>query len=146
MLVLMMFIVVMGVFRDSVAVAGGILGIIVFLGGLAAYFTGSYNKARIDALRQDLVDAANREEQHEKDRLADSIRIEALEREVEHLKQENDILRELATQRAATEALKQSMDTMANEMRKMIRVLSTHHSESVSNWQGIKRAVEKHGA
>lgn len=108
-------------------VAGGIFGIIVILGGVIVFLRGSYNKARIDALRQDVQDYKNREEVREEERREDRLRIDRLQAQVDHLETENGMLRELVTSRAQVEELGV--------------LLNDHHYEAVKVWGEIKEAI-----
>ncbi len=113
------------------AIVGGLFGIVAVIGGALVVFRGSYNKARIEALRADVDDYARREQRHEQQRIEDRGKIETLEAKVTALENENNMLRELATQRAAVSEL-------AIEVRELIVVLKTHHIESTEAWERIE--------
>ncbi len=125
----------MDTWATVLAVVGGLLGLTAAAGGLAVWFKGSYTKARIEALRSDITDYERREVVHEKDMLEAQGKISALEIKVAKLEEERDMLRELATQRAAVAEL-------ASEVRDLIVVLKEHHDASAAAWVRIEQKVE----
>lgn len=114
---------------DVLGIIGGVAGLIVLFTGALVFMRGSYNKARIEALRQDIADYRQREDSRERDIQACNLKIEHLTSKANHLESENTSLRELVTQRAAVENLAKS--------------LNRHHAESLEAWKEIRDAIEK---
>lgn len=125
--------------QEWVGILGGLAGLAVLAGGILVFLKGSYNKARIEALRQDLSDYKNREEarakehaedlaRHERERTDDLHRMEKLETEVKHLSTENSMLRDMVTQRA-------DVALVADQ-------LGSHHQQTIAVLNDIKEALE----
>lgn len=118
------------------AVFGGLVTLAVALGAAIALIKGSYNRARIEALRGDLADARNKindlrttvtdlEHEAEKDRLT---KVQLSER-VSHVEDENALLKQLVTQRAEVDALTVKLDT--------------HHQQAMAGVQEILGELRK---
>lgn len=114
---------------DLVGVVGGVLSIIMLSGGVVVFFKASYNRARIDALRQDIDDYRNRQEQCDRQHSDDEKRIEKCEDEIKHLTDENHTLRELVLQRV--------------EIHGLGDLLTMHHQEAMVYWKHMTEAMEQ---
>jgi peptidoglycan hydrolase CwlO-like protein len=106
---------------------GGAFGIIVLIIGAVVFINGSYNKARIQALREDNDDLRNRVDDLDDEAERAKIREDKLEAQVKHLSTENQLLADMITQRANVEALAD--------------LLEHHHREAMKSWKEIKDAV-----
>jgi hypothetical protein len=82
--------------------AAGILGLLILAGLALALIKGSYNRARIEALRSSLDDT-------DKELARERGRRERLEDRVLHLEAENETLKALVLQRAEVEQLGTTM-------------------------------------
>lgn len=104
------------------------MSLLVLVGGAAALIRGSYNRARVDALREDNSDLRARvaDIDHELER--QKSKAEQLDAKVSNLKSENDLLRDMVTQRANVEAIGD--------------VLDFHHKESMEAWEKICKAIK----
>lgn len=91
--------------QGILGVVGAIVSITVLAGGIVVFFKGSYNKARIEALRQDLTDEKSRNESMRRRVEEDHAKMQVMEGDIVHLKDENQMLREMVTQRAEVERL-----------------------------------------
>lgn len=120
-----------------VAVVGGILGITAGLGGLVVWFKGSYNKARYEALKEDVEAYARREERHEKEMTECQGQVAVLTARVQHLEEENLMLKELSTQRAAVDSLAVEVHALVAAMGEHHAALDKHHTESMAAWKRI---------
>jgi len=104
-------------------IVGGVISIVVLLGGLLVFFKGSYNKARIEALRQDLFDEKGRNDSLRKQVDEDHKKITLMEGDIDHLKAENSMLKEMVTQRAEVERLTglfmDSISELMGELKKI---------------------------
>lgn len=114
---------------NLLGIIGGIAGIIVLFTGALVFVRGSYNKARIEALRADIADYKSREESHDREIGECNHKIGNLQQRCDHLESENITLRDLVTQRAAVEGL--------------AAALTEHHRESLEAWKAIQVAIEK---
>ena len=108
---------------ETVGVIGGIAGLIVLFTGALVYVKGSWSKARLDAMAKDIETYKSREELHEKEMTDCKHRIETLEEKVETLTEENSVLREAVTQRAAVEELRQVQASQHHELMAMFEQL-----------------------
>lgn len=118
----------------AVALLGTILGIMAAAGGSVVWFRASYNRARLEALREDLDDSMRREELHDRQMDDARSRITALEEQVRSLQKENGYLRELSTSRAAVEAV-------AEQLALAINVISGHHNDAMGRFNKIDVAL-----
>jgi hypothetical protein len=105
---------------SAVGLVGGMAGLAVLCGGILVFFKGAYNKARIEALRQDVQDYANRDAARQEEHRDDQARIAKLESNVQHLTTENGMLRDLVTQRV--------------EIQQLGGLLTEHHQEAMEAW------------
>lgn len=118
-------------FFDIIAAVSAVIGLLILIGGGIALIKGSYNKARIEALHQDITAYQNRTEalegdlerqtlKHDGEIKACGIREQALEDRCSHLETENHTLRELVTQRA--------------DVAEVSAQLATNHQEIIQKW------------
>lgn len=114
---------------EWVGLIGGIAGIAVLLTSAFVFTKGSYNKARIEALRDDNNDLRARVEDLEGDLERSKTKEAVLEAKVNSLVNENQLLTALVTQRAQVEEL--------------TGVLSNHHREAMMAWSEIKEALAR---
>ena len=108
---------------ELVTVIGTICGVLVLLGSALVIVRGSYSKARMEALAQDINIYKGREELHEREMADCRERIQLLEVKVEHLSEENQVLRETATQKAAVSALASESAARHNDLMRMFEQL-----------------------
>jgi predicted nuclease with TOPRIM domain len=109
-------------------VIGGVAGIIVLLTSAWVFMRGSYSKARIEELSRANRDLRDRVGDLEGERKADKAQIDNLDRKVGELSNENRLLADMVTQRAAVE--------------KLSDLLNVHHEESMTAWSDIKDLLE----
>jgi hypothetical protein len=83
-----------------IGIVGGIVGIIGFIALALAYIRGAYNKATVEALREEVMDTSRREQRLKEDLASCNSRVDTQGAEIA-------ALREAVTQRAAVEALKE---------------------------------------
>lgn len=105
-----------------IGILGGICGILVLVAGAWVNFKGSYNKARLEALREDLGDYRDRVNQLESKEIIQS-------KDIQRLSSENDLLKGLVTQRAQVE--------------QVLEELSLHHAEAMRQWEGMNEILRK---
>lgn len=119
---------------EIIGVVGAAIATVILVGSAAALIRGSYNKAKIEDQRQEIADQDREIEKLKQDkidlrqevtdertlRIASEAREEALTTKVE-------VLSELATQRAQTEAVQ--------------TLLEEHHSEAMEAWTAIARKL-----
>lgn len=100
-------------FGSIVGIIGGVCGILVLLTGALVFAKGSFSKARIEALRDDNEDLRSR--------VSDLEKKEALQhKDIERLQGENELLKEMVTQRAQVDAV--------------VSLLNMHHEQAVDTW------------
>lgn len=109
------------------AVAAAV-GLLILIGGALALVRGSYNKARIQALREDVGDYIRRLDDCEERCSQAEHREEALELKVDHLKSENSLLTQLVTQRA--------------DVDKVLTLLSQHHEAAMAGQAALTEAIQ----
>lgn len=119
----------MDTFTQGVSIAGGILAIIILLIGALVFIKGSYNKARIQALREDNEDLRARIMDQERELVILKATKETHTTQIQHLEAENQLLANMITQRANVEALSD--------------LLEMHHKESLQAWKNIQKAIER---
>lgn len=107
---------------------GGIIAIIGAIVGVWMFAKGSYNKARIQALREDNDDLRKRVDDADKELEKCNARADKHELELKNLHTENALLRELVSQRV--------------EFTEMIGMLNEHHDKSMHAWEDIRLAIE----
>lgn len=114
-----------------VAIVAIISGCIVIVGavvGAAVYVSGSFNKARMAALREDNEDLRKRCADMDVELDHCKAREELLAHRIETLENERDVLAELATSRADIEAITASLDE--------------HHRQATEYWGKMLTAME----
>lgn len=108
-----------------------VVGAIVLIGGSLALVRGSYNKARIQALREDNDDLRARQKDTE-DRLdAAEAREVTLGLELEHVRSENRMLTTMVTQRA--------------DVQTVLSLLNEHHEQAMGVWRKLLTFLEAQG-
>lgn len=114
---------------EILAGIGGLISLIVLIGGTAALLRSSYNKARMEALREDNEDLRARVSDLEatENRLM-SVQAAAGAR-IKHLEEENAILMEGLTQRAEVSSVK--------------TMLERHHTEAMTAWTLLGNLMER---
>lgn len=110
-----------------IAVAATVTAVVV-IGGALALVRGSYNKARIAALREDVGDFQVRLKSCEEQLDESKAREAALKTKVEYLEQKENLLTALVTQRADVEAV--------------LEKLNEHHEAAMAGQQRLIEAVE----
>src|SRR5690349_2480241 len=105
-----------------------IIGLLILIGGAIALVRGSYNKARIQALREDNDDLRARLNDCDK-KISEHVAAETLlEQKVDHLTSENVMLTQMVTQRANVD--------------EVITLLNVHHVQSMEYWERMTTAME----
>jgi outer membrane murein-binding lipoprotein Lpp len=118
-------------FMSVLLTIAAVVGAVVLIGGSLALVRGSYNKARIQALREDNTDLRDRIDDCEDKIEAAAHKEEALEIEVQHLRSENDLLKAMVTQRA--------------DVQTVLKKLNEHHEQAMDVWQRLLAATESQG-
>lgn len=113
---------------DVLTVIGGFIAVLLAIGAGLALVRGSYNKARIEALRGDNSDLRDRVKDLEQTVERHETKEQALEARCEHLEQENITLLEGITQRADVEALKSKLDS--------------HHTQAMEKFDRMIQLLE----
>jgi chromosome segregation ATPase len=114
--------------NTTLAIIGGAITLLVLVGGAAALIRASYSKARVDALREDNSDLRARVGDIDMELDRQKTRADMLEQKLTHVKAENDLLKDLVTQRANVEAIAD--------------VLDFHHKESMEAWEKICKTIK----
>lgn len=116
---------------DVVGIIGAIIAVLVALGGGAALVRGSYNKARIEALRGDNEDLRLRsnDQGREIERLL--LQQQSDHQRIEHLENENRMLMDMVTQRA--------------EVAEVAAKLDRHHREVMEKYDDMIAAIRETG-
>jgi chromosome segregation ATPase len=114
---------------EAVQVIGAIIGLLIMVGGGLALVRGSYNKARIQALREDNDDLRKRVDDMDREAERERSKVKTLTDKVTHLENENTLLTSLVTQRA-------DVDTVLTELRDLQRKAEAH-------WARMSDAMEK---
>lgn len=113
--------------QEILTVVGLVVTTIILVGGALALVRGSYNKARIQALREDNDDLRNRVKDCEDKIVVGEGREAVLEQKVEHLESENGLLTALVTQRANVD--------------EVLQMLSDHHQAAMAGQQALTDAI-----
>ena len=90
---------------EWLGVIGLVIAVAVAIGGGLALVRGSYTKARMEALREDNGDLRNRVRDCEEKVKASEAREALLAQQVKHVESENNLLKEMVTQRANVEGI-----------------------------------------
>lgn len=125
-----------------VAIVGGVLAIAGSAGAIAVWFRASYNRARTEALQKDVEIYMQREVRYEKQNLELQGKVETLEQQVASLERQRDDAREMATQRAAVDALATTIRSLIESLSTHHSVLKTHHIESTEAWDRIEELLK----
>ena len=127
------------------SISGGVLVILAALALIFVYLAGSYNKQRIQALREDVEDAQRREQANDRqiERLeqeaasqlaAFQLKVDNCNEKIVHLTAENEHLRELVLQRVEFNALNVSLE-------EIIELMGKHDKKVEEYWRQILRAA-----
>lgn len=130
--------------QTALAIAGGLVVVIVALAGTLVFVRGAYGNARIQALREDNEDLRNRVSDTEGER--DIYRLRA-----ESLISENTILKDLTLQRANVEQLKhallahnaEEMDTLKEYTDLIIAALESHDKRASEMWDKVLKRLDE---
>jgi len=114
-----------------VGILVAVISVMVLLGAAFVTFKGSFNKARIQGLRDDNQDLRERviDSELEITQLKNQLEIQGSK--LDSLDKENATLKDMITQRAQVDELKQ--------------LLSDHHSESLQAWSAISLELGRIG-
>lgn len=122
-------------FGKTLQIIATLLALLILIGGAALLIRGSFNKAKVQELREDnddlrkrLADAENKIRDH-------AARESALEVKVDHQQSEIEMLTEMVTQRAEVSVLAQSIIDLYAELKK-------HHGEAIGHWSSMEVALE----
>lgn len=118
---------------DSVAqvlgVTGGLIAILGAIVGVLLFVRGSYNKARLQALREDNDDLRKRVDDQDKELEKCRIREDKHDAEIKALRSENLLLRDMVTSKA--------------EVGQLMDLLATHHRRAETAWANILKTLEE---
>lgn len=118
----------MNALGDWLGIIGGTAGFIVLIASLIVAAKGSYNKARIQGLREDLDDSRNREEDREREVKDLQAKQEVCTAQIEGVMRENEVLKDLVTQRVEITVLRTQLES--------------HHHEAMSAWTKLHRDLQ----
>lgn len=113
---------VLGVTGGLIAILGAIVGVLLFV-------RGSYNKARLQALREDNDDLRKRVDDQDKELEKCRIREDKHDAEIKALRSENLLLRDMVTSKA--------------EVGQLMDLLATHHRRAETAWANILKTLEE---
>lgn len=120
--------------QNFLAAVGVIIGVLALIGGSLVLVKGSYNKARIVALRDDAQDLRNRlgdceakAESQERAITEGKLREDGLAGEIRGLVRENEHLTALVTQRA--------------DVDKVLSLLADHHNAAMTGQQALTATI-----
>lgn len=135
--------------QSVLAVAAGLVALIVVFAGALVFVRGAYGNARIQALREDNDDLRARVLDTEGERDVYKLRAESLA-------SENTILKDLTLQRANVEQLKhallahnaEEMDTLKEYTDLIINAMESHDKRVGEMWEKVLRRLDerKHGS
>lgn len=114
-------------FGELLTIIGSVLGIIVLVTGALLYINGSYNRARMNALREDNDDLRHRVDDTEAELSNCKTKLQARNIKIESLETENRLLVDMITQRAEVEAISD--------------LLEMHHKETTKAWRRIEELL-----
>lgn len=112
---------------QPVVLVATVVGLLTLLGASYALVRGSYNQARVKALREDVDDRDKRLKDRDQIIEAHEIKERALTSELEHKKTEIKLLEELVTQRANVESVQLDVAAVLEELKR-------HHQASEREW------------
>jgi predicted nucleic acid-binding Zn-ribbon protein len=113
----------MDTFLAWVGVAGIVITAVALLAGAFVYVRGSWSKARLEAMSRDIETYKSREDLHEREMKDCLGRVAHLEEKVETLTEENKVLKEAVTQRAAVEELRRVQAEQHHDLMGMFEQL-----------------------
>jgi hypothetical protein len=117
-----------------VQVLGAVVAVIAIIGagiGVVVFIRGAYGQARITALREDNDDLRKRVDDSDKELAKCNAREDVLEVNLLHLRSENDLLREMVTQRA--------------DVSTLIDAHTRNHQEIISALTAVVTAIQGGG-
>lgn len=125
-------------FPEWLGVIGAVLSVALALGAALALVKGSYNKARIAALREDNDDLRARIGDLDNEIERRKLKEEALDAKVAKVDSENQLLRDLVTQRAEVD--KVNLAVQAHH-EAALSALEQHHEASTAAWTKVSDAL-----
>lgn len=114
--------------QEFLTLVGLVIGTIILVGGSLVLVRGSYNKARIQALREDVDDLQNRVLDRDGQLAECRVREDVLEQKVNHLNSENALLKAMVTQRANVD--------------EVLAMLSDHHTAAMNGQAALTAAIK----
>lgn len=109
--------------KDWISAILALVSIVIVLTGLVVAARGSYNKARLQALREDLADSRKREDDRDRDVRNLAQKLETTETKLESLIRENRVLSDMVTQRVEIATLQGQLETHHTDMTALIQTL-----------------------
>lgn len=123
---------------DFIVALGAVIAVLIAIGAGLTLVNGSYNKARMDALREDNDDLRKRLDDTERDLLRERTKGEARDIRIKHLESENLLLTQLVTQKADVEGVKTDVHRVLEEIR-------THHASMTKAYERLYDAIGREG-
>jgi len=123
---------------EWLGVIGAFLSVALALGAGLALVKGSYNKARIAALREDNDDLRARVGDMAAELERRKLQEETLSARVSKVDSENQLLRDMVTQRAEVERVNNSL---AEHHREAMASISDHHRASSQALEKVSKAL-----
>lgn len=118
---------------QALAWVGLFITVMLAIGAGLALIRGSFNKARIEALRGDNSDLRDRVADLEHENERHELKEGALETRCEHLESENKLLMEMVTQRAEVAEVKGMLDRHHKEaMKKFDELIAVSHTNGMN--------------
>lgn len=111
-----------------------VLSLLILVGGAWALVRGSFNKARVQELREDNDDLRDRLDDAEKKIKTYEARETALETKVDHQQNEIDLLTNMLTQRAEVQDVKVAVVAVLENLK-------DHHDEAKQYWSSLNTAM-----
>ena len=132
--------------QDVLTFVGLVITVLGLIGGSFALVKGSYNKARIQALREDNDDLRKRLDDADKDSIRRDAREQTLIARIEHVESENELLKTMVTQRANVD---QVLDRL-NEHHEQVMIGQTKLAQALMAAQerllSVLERITDHGA
>lgn len=120
----------------------GLIGIFVSVtlgvGSALALVRGSYNKARMEAIRQDNNDLRSRTDDQDKELARCKAREDVHEAKIVHLQSENTMLTAMITQRA-------NVDIVIASQAEVLAELKAHNAAAEAHWDEMIEEIKKIG-
>lgn len=123
---------------EWLGVIGAVLSIALALGAALALVKGSYNKARIAALREDNDDLRARVGDMDNELERRKLREETLNARVDKVDSENQLLRDLVTQRAEVDKVHNAVQ---EHHEAALAAIEDHHDASSRAWAQVSDAL-----